>query len=77
MSAPLGAASLVAGVGRNKTEVAGVSTTNTDFVLGANYSLSKRTTAYIRTGGAKETSSSVGSATIKTVGYGIGIRHVF
>ena len=77
VSAPLGAASLIAGVGRNKTEVAGVSTTKTDFVLGADYNLSKRTKAYFRTGGDKQTSSSVGSATVKSVGYGIGIRHVF
>lgn len=76
VSAPLGAASLVAGVGRTKTEVAGVSNTNTDFLLGANYSLSKRTTAYIRTGGAKTTNSS-NADTAKSMNYGIGLRHTF
>jgi predicted porin len=90
---PMGAVTLMASVGRNTLSgsngAAGVANTRmtgsgTDFMLGANYALSKRTTVYARTGSIDKagTTSSLngvrtGTGTMKTTGTVVGLRHVF
>lgn len=69
VSAPMGAVSVLAGYGRNSKT--GVSS-GTDYVLGADYALSKRTNVYARLNklGAVDNGG-------KTNGMAVGLRHKF
>lgn len=71
-SAPVGAFTIVAGVGRNEVEAPGVADRDgNDYMVGANYSLSKRTVAYVRHGrwDTLESNNSKGTQ--------VGVRHHF
>jgi predicted porin len=80
---PMGAITLLAGVGQNKLTrgdaTGSVSAKGNDYILGANYAMSKRTTAYFRTGTKDQLKFKVedGSVRVKTTGYHIGVRHTF
>ncbi len=76
VSVPLGAVTLMAGVGKNKVE--NISATGavtkgdgTDVVVGATYALSKRTTAYFKTGTYDKVENT------KTTRTSMGLRHTF
>jgi len=72
VSAPIGAFTLVAAAGRNEqTSATNVKTKGTDYVVGANYSLSKRTFAYARHGRY----DTIG--TNENKGFQVGVRHAF
>lgn len=80
---PMGAITLLAGVGQNRLTVGdptgSVAAKGTDYMLGANYALSKRTSAYFRTG-TKDSLKLVDgtdSLKVKTTGYHFGVRHAF
>ena len=75
VKAPIGAVSLLAGVGRNKVEQAGISASGTDYYVGAEYNFSKRTYAYARVGTKDKLSNSLFST--KNDGYSIGLKHNF
>ncbi len=78
VTVPMGAVSLMAGVGRNTSERAGgagFSRTGTDYMLGADYNLSKRTKAYFRAGTRDKLSGT--NFSTKSEGYSIGLRHTF
>jgi general bacterial porin, GBP family len=80
VTVPMGAVTLLAGIGRNsRTTVAanGAETANAtgdgnDWVLGAYYNLSKRTVAYVKAGVIGEFDFGA-----ETTGSAIGIRHAF
>lgn len=88
---PMGAVSFLAGVGRNSNKVTAsgnVPTTSikgsgTDWMLGADYSLSKRTTVYARTGVTGKLSNTVNTAGVtsrtaaKSSATYVGVRHTF
>jgi predicted porin len=81
VAVPMGALTLMAGVGKNKASVSGetISASGTDVALGATYALSKRTTAYVKTGTFNKysyTESGVTSS-VKTARTSIGLRHTF
>ena len=69
VSAPMGAVTLLAAVGRDSST--GVKSA-TDYTLGADYSLSKRTNAYARVYKKGEVNNAG-----KTNGFAMGIRHSF
>ena len=75
VAVPMGAITLKAGYGKNKVEdtVLGAvtKTDGNDFVVGADYALSKRTTAYFKTGTYNKVD------TTKTTRTSIGLRHTF
>jgi predicted porin len=77
----MGAMTLMAGVGSNKLSVAGVaqSAKGNDVAVGATYALSKRTTAYVKTGTFNKYSATVDAVTAatKTSRTSIGLRHTF
>lgn len=72
VTAPIGAFTLVGSVGRNKQERPGVADVDgTDYNVGANYSLSKRTFAYARVARYDTFNRA------ENTGYQIGVRHAF
>ena len=76
VSVPMGAMTLLAGVGTdNSTSSAGIKSKGTDFVLGANYSLSKRTNLYARYN-SDQTAVATGGKP-KTTAMHVGLRHTF
>ncbi len=84
VKAPIGAVSLLAGVGRNKFQQAGISASGTDYYVGAEYNFSKRTYAYARVGTKDKLSNGVilpsgnlVAGSTKNDGYSIGIKHNF
>lgn len=81
VAVPMGALTLMAGIGGNKASQAGdpVKATGTDIAFGATYALSKRTTAYVKTGTYnKYKFSYVNSASeVKTSRTSVGLRHTF
>ena len=82
VSVPMGAITLLAGVGRNTSTatVAGVDSekqTGNDFVVGATYSLSKRTTAYVKAGDYNKLGATTTANGTKTRAGAIGLRHTF
>ena len=82
VSVPMGAITLLAGVGRNTSTatVAGVDSekqTGNDFVVGATYSLSKRTTAYVKAGDYNKLGATTTALGTKTRAGAIGLRHTF
>lgn len=69
---PMGAITAVAGLGTNKQDNAnGTDASGTDYLLGADYSLSKRTTAYARVS-QKNTFEDA-----KVKGLAVGVKHAF
>ena len=82
VSVPMGAITLLAGVGRNTSQetVTGVDSgkqTGNDFVVGATYSLSKRTTAYVKAGDFNKLGATTTALGTKTRAGAIGLRHTF
>ena len=81
VSVPMGAVTLLAGVGKNKATVNAVdgSLSGTDVVVGATYSLSKRTTAYFKTGtyGKFKGTIDATAVSMKTTRTSAGLRHTF
>ena len=81
VSVPMGAVTLMAGAGKNNWTANGStgSLTGTDTVVGATYSLSKRTTAYIKTGTYNSYSGTLAAvaASSKTARTNVGLRHTF
>jgi len=81
VSVPMGAVTLMAGAGKNNWTQNGAtgSLTGTDTVVGATYSLSKRTTAYVKTGTYNSYSGTLAAvaASTKTARTNVGLRHTF
>ncbi len=81
VSVPMGAVTLMAGTGKNTWTQNGAtgSLTGTDTVVGATYSLSKRTTAYVKTGTYNSYSGTLAAvaASSKTARTNVGLRHTF
>ncbi len=79
VAVPMGAITLMAGVGKNKATEAGVSAKGTDVAFGVTYALSKRTTAYAKAGTYNKYSATVGGVTesAKTSRTSVGLRHTF
>jgi predicted porin len=77
VAVPMGAVTLMAGFGNNKTSAAGdaQAAKGNDYAVGATYSLSKRTTAYFKTGTYNK--YSVNADSVKTDRTSIGLRHTF
>ena len=80
VTVPMGAVTLLGSVGRNtfQSVTAGVASPKakgTDFVLGATYALSKRTSAYAKMGTYDKFSA--GNYSEKTTQTSIGLRHTF
>jgi len=83
LSVPVGALTFMAGYGRNTrsqttagVELAGNTGTGSDLVLGLTYTLSKRTTAYVKTGTYDK--FDFGSANgNKVAATALGVRHTF
>lgn len=83
LSVPVGALTFMAGYGRNArtqitagVEAAGNTGNGSDLVLGATYTLSKRTTAYLKTGTYDK--FDFGSANANKINAtALGVRHVF
>ena len=69
VNVPMGAVTLLAAYGKNKADS---STSSTDYAVGADYSMSKRTTAY-----ARLKKSQLVDAGVVTNGYWVGVRHSF
>lgn len=76
IAAPLGAVTLVGNLGRANVETTNVDATITGVQLMANYSLSKRTTAYAVAGRDKTTEVTNGDLITRT-STAVGIRHTF
>jgi predicted porin len=77
---PMGALTLLASVGTNKLSMAGTTVTSkgTDFVVGANYAMSPRTSLQFRAGAVDKMKSSVaGSLTAKKDAVLLGLVHNF
>lgn len=81
VAVPMGALTLMAAIGNNKGSMAGETQTakGNDFAVGATYALSKRTTAYIKTGtyNKYKVSDADDSVSVKTNRTSIGLRHLF
>lgn len=79
VAVPMGAVTLMAGVGSNKVTEVGeaASLKGTDVALGATYALSKRTTAYVKTGTYNKYKLSDADISAKTSRTSIGLRHTF
>ncbi|WP_167394389.1 porin [Limnohabitans parvus] len=81
VAVPMGALTLMAAVGNNKGSMAGepVTAKGTDMAVGATYALSKRTTAYFKTGTYNKYKASDvgGSEEVKTTRTSVGLRHLF
>ena len=80
VTVPMGAVTLLGSVGRNTAEaitdgISGGKAKGTDFVLGATYALSKRTTAYAKMGTYNK--FSLEGVSGKTTQTSIGLRHTF
>lgn len=79
LSVPFGAASFVAGVGKTKAKVASISDSgDTEWLIGANYSLSKRTSVFVRAG--KSIGMSAVGATLtgaESKRTAVGLTHTF
>jgi predicted porin len=76
VSAPMGAVTLMAGVGMdNDKSAAGAKSKATDYMLGANYSLSKRTNAYARYD--VDQTPAVSGTKAKKTALNVGVRHTF
>ena len=69
VNVPMGAVTLLAAYGKNKADS---STSSTDYAIGADYDMSKRTTAY-----ARLKKSQLVNAGVVTNGYWVGVRHSF
>ena len=69
VNVPMGAVTLLAAYGKNKADS---STSSTDYAIGADYDMSKRTTAY-----ARLKKSQLVNAGLVTNGYWVGVRHSF
>ncbi len=81
VSVPMGAVTLMAAYGRNNNSdvTAGVAEkrSGNDFVVGATYALSKRTTAYFKTGTYNKWKAGTTLPGTKTNRTSVGLRHVF
>ena len=81
VSVPMGALTLMAGYGKNNvdTRVLGAVTESSgnDFVAGATYALSKRTTTYLKTGTYNKLKTEGVNTSTKTNRTSLGIRHTF
>ncbi len=82
LTMPVGATTLLVGLGRNTRQattagVAGAAQSGSDFVIGATYSLSKRTTAYVKTGRYAQLGAVTGVNGTKTNTSAFGLRHTF
>jgi len=82
VSMPCGAATFMAGIGRNNLDstTAGVQTSvsGNDYVLGVTYDLSKRTALYVKTGVYNKLDYNAAIAgTTKAQTTAIGVKHTF
>lgn len=81
VAVPMGALTLMAAVGNNKGSEAGdpVTAKGNDMAFGATYALSKRTTAYVKTGTYNKYKATDAGITeeVKTNRTSIGLRHTF
>jgi predicted porin len=79
VSYPIGAFTLLAAYGNNKQTSTGTDRSGDDFVIGAVYSLSKRTSLYAKAGTYNKSSGTLNSAAYdaKTTATAIGVRHTF
>ncbi len=80
---PVGAVTLIGQLGRNSLKLgdgtASIKGSGTDWVLGANYELSKRTTAYVTAGVNGNLKATINNVSIskKTSTAAVGLRHTF
>lgn len=80
---PVGAVTLIGQIGRNSLTLgdgtASIKGSGTDWVLGANYDLSKRTTAYVTAGVNGNLKATINNVSIskKTSTAAVGLRHTF
>ena len=81
VAVPMGSMTLMAGAGRNEVSFVGSTgrATGNDAVVGATYSLSKRTTTYIKTGTYNKLSGTIDNVaySTKATRTSIGLRHRF
>jgi predicted porin len=77
VTVPMGAMTLLAGVGLdNNKSTTGVKSKATDYILGANYSISKRTNVYARYD-VDQTPTVKNATKTKTTAMHLGLRHTF
>ena len=76
---PMGAFTLLAAYGNNKQTSTGTNLSGDDFVVGAIYSLSKRTSLYAKAGTYNKADGTLKGAAndVKTTATAIGVRHTF
>jgi predicted porin len=80
---PVGAVTLIGQIGRNSLTLgdgtASIKGSGTDWVLGANYELSKRTTAYVTAGVNGNLKATINNVSVskKTSTAAVGLRHTF
>jgi len=84
VSAPFGAVTVLAAYGRNTVTGTNVGAesgnlSGNDWTLGATYALSKRTTAYVKTGVTNKFEGTIQNVSVdtKTTATMVGLRHVF
>ena len=76
VSVPMGAVTLLAGFGTDSSQASGAAKAKgTDYTLGANYSLSKRTNLYARY--MQDQTPAISGTKAKTNGFYAGLRHTF
>lgn len=76
VSVPMGAVTLLAGVGTDSTQASGAAKAkSTDYTLGADYTLSKRTNLYARY--MKDQTPAISGTKAQTTGFYTGVRHSF
>jgi predicted porin len=75
--APIGNFIALASVGRNEFEAGAAEADGTDYVLGLDYKLSKKTFVYARAGKTLALEADDGSFEQETTAYGLGLRHSF
>lgn len=76
VSVPMGAVTLLAGFGTDSTQNAGAAKAkSTDYTLGADYTLSKRTNLYARY--MKDQTPAISGTKAQTTGFYAGVRHSF
>lgn len=76
VSVPMGAVTLLAGVGTDSTQASGAAKAkSTDYTLGADYTLSKRTNLYARY--MKDQTPAISGTKAQTTGFYAGVRHSF
>jgi predicted porin len=75
--APIGPFIALASVGRNEFELGTDEADGTDYVLGLDYKLAKKTFLYARAGKTAALEADDGSFEQESTAYGVGVRHSF